>query len=75
MVRLAALPSQAAFAGASFFAASDRIRHWASAEAVAESEVSGADWSHRELAEGHRHLSSYALTAEDIPSVRVGLAS
>jgi hypothetical protein len=73
VVRLAVRLSQAAFAGVSFWGASDRIRCSAYAEAAAESDASGADWSHRDFAEGHKHFSSCALTAEGIPSVQVGL--
>lgn len=73
VVRWAALLSQAACAGASFFEASDHIHYLAYAEAAAESDASDADWSHRDLAEGDTCLSSCARTAEGIPSVQVGL--
>jgi hypothetical protein len=70
-VHLAVLPYQAASAGASSSEASDRIQRLTYAEAVAENDVVG--WSHRDLAERYKHLSSCALLAADIPSAQVGL--
>lgn len=72
-MRLAVLPYQAASAGASSSEASDRIQHLTYAEAAAENDVSGVGWSHRDLAERYKHLSSCALLAAGIPSVQVGL--
>jgi hypothetical protein len=69
---LAALLNQAASAEASFSEASDHIRYSAYAEAVAGSDAFGVDWSHRDLAERCKHLSSYVLNAGGIPSVQVG---
>ena len=73
MVHWAALPYQAASAGASSSEASDHIQRLAYAEAVAENDASDVDWSHRALAERHKHLSSCALLAAGIPSVPVDL--
>jgi hypothetical protein len=72
-VHLAALPYQAASAGASSSEASDHIQRLTYAEAVAENDASGVGWSHRDLAERYKHLSSCVLLAAGTPSVRVGL--
>ena len=71
-MHLAVLPYQAASAGASSSEASDRIQRLTyAAEAVAENDVVG--WSHRDLAERYKHLSSCAQLAAGIPSAQVGL--
>jgi hypothetical protein len=72
-VHLAALPYQAASAGASSSEASGHIQRLTYAEAVTENDVSGVGWSRRDLAERYKHLSSCALLAAGIPSVQVGL--
>jgi hypothetical protein len=72
-VHLAALPYQAAFVGASSSEASGHIQRLTYAEAVTENDASGVGWSHRDLAERYKHLSSCALLAAGIPSVQVGL--